>query len=122
MAILMFDGAEIRLKLSRWERLGALVSPPVARIDQVESIEFIDTLWSKDVLRGVRSPGTAIPYVVLIGVMRGSGFKDFCVIKRKKPGVIISFSSGNFQRWIYTLEGSRHAEEQILAGLGPISQ
>jgi len=117
MAILMFDGAEIRLKLSRWERLGALVSPPVARIDQVESIEFIDTLWSKDVLRGVRSPGTAIPYVVLIGVMRGSGFKDFCVIKRKKPGVIITFSSGPFERWIYTLEAGRHAEEQILAKL-----
>ena len=117
MAILMFDGAEIRLKLSRWERLGALVSPPVARMDQVESIEFVDTLWSKDVLRGVRSPGTAIPYVVLIGVMRGSGFKDFCVIKRKKPGVIVCFSGGSFQRWIYTLEGSRHAEDQILAKL-----
>jgi len=117
MAILMCDGAEMRLKLSRWERLGALVSPPVARVDQVASIEFVDTLWSKDVLRGVRAPGTAIPYVVLIGGMRGSGFKDFCVIKRKKPGVIITFSSGPFQRWIYTLEGSRHAEEQILAKL-----
>ena len=117
MAILMFDGAEIRLKLSRWERLGALLSPPVARMDQVESIEFVDTLWSKDVLRGVRSPGTAIPYVVLIGVMRSSGFKDFCVIKRKKPGIIITFSSGPYQRWIYTLEGSRHAEDQILGKL-----
>ena len=117
MAILMCDGAEMRLKLSRWERLGALVSPPVARVDQVASIEFVDTLWSKDVLRGVRAPGTAIPYVVLIGVMRGSGFKDFCVIKRKEPGVIISFSSGSFQRWIYTLEGSRHAEDQILGKL-----
>ena len=117
MAILMCDGAEMRLKLSRWERLGALVSPPVARVDQVASIEFVDTLWSKDVLRGVRAPGTAIPYVVLIGVMRGSGFKDFCVIKRKKPGVIITFSAGPFQRWIYTLEGSRHAEDQILGKL-----
>ena len=117
MANLMIDGAEMRLKLSRWERLGALVSPPVARMDQVESIEFVDTLWSKDVLRGVRSPGTAIPYVVLIGVMRRLKTKDFCVIKRKKPGVIITFSSGPFQRWIYTLEGSRHAEDQILGKL-----
>ena len=117
MAVLLFDGAEIRLKLSRWERLGALVSPPAAKIDQVESVEFVDTLWSKDLLRGTRSPGTAIPYVVLIGVMRGTGFKDFCVIKRKKPGVVITFSSGPYQRWIYTLEGSRHAEDQILGKL-----
>ena len=117
MAILVTDGTEIRLKMSLLERLGALVSPPTARLDQVQSIEFIDELWSKDVLRGVRAPGTGMPYVVLIGVMRGSGFKDFCVIKRKNPGVIITFSSGPFQRWIYTLEGSRHAEDQILGKL-----
>jgi len=122
MAILVTDGTEIRLKMSPLERLGALVSPPTARLDQVQSIQFIDELWSKDVLRGVRAPGTGLPYMVLIGVMRGRGYKDFCVIKRRKPGVIITFSSGKYERWIYTLEGSRHAEEQILAGLGPISQ
>ena len=117
MAILMIDGEQISLKLSLSERLGALVSPPKAGLEQVESIQFVETLWSKEVLRGVRAPGTAVPYVVLIGVMRGSGFKDFCVIKRKKPGVIITFSSGPYQRWIYTLEGSRHAEDQILGKL-----
>ena len=117
MAILMIDGEQISLKLSLPERLGALVPPPTAGLEQVESIQFVETLWSKEVLRGVRAPGTGIPYVVLIGVMRGSGFKDFCVIKRKKPGVIITFSSGPFQRWIYTLEGSRHAEDQILGKL-----
>jgi hypothetical protein len=117
MAILVIEGAEIRLKMSPLERLGALVSPPTARLDQVQSIQFIDELWSKDVLRGVRGPGTGMPYVVLIGVMRGRGYKDFCVIKRRKPGVVITFSSGKYERWIYTLEGSRHAEEQIVAAL-----
>ena len=117
MAILVTDGKEIRLKMSPAERLGAFVSPPTAHLDQVQSIQFIDELWSKDVLRGVRAPGTGLPYVVLIGVMRGRGYKDFCVIKRRKPGVIITFTSGKYERWIYTLEGSRHAEEQIVAAL-----
>ena len=117
MAILVIEGTEIRLKMSPLERLGALISSPTARLDQVQSIQFIDELWSKDVLRGVRAPGTGMPYVVLIGVMRGRGYKDFCVIKRRKPGVIITFASGKYERWIYTLEGSRHAEEQILAAL-----
>ena len=117
MAILVTDGKEIRLKMSLLERLGALVSPPTARLGQVQSIQFIDELWSKDVLRGFRAPGTGLPYVVLIGVMRGRGYKDFCVIKRRKPGVIITFTSGKYERWIYTLEGSRHAEEQIVAAL-----
>jgi hypothetical protein len=117
MANLMIDGDRLSLKLSRWERIAALWSPPAAQLDQVESIEFRDNLWSSECLQGFRAPGTGFPYVVLIGVMRGSGFKDFCVIKRKKPGVIITFSSGPFQRWIYTLEGSRHAEDQILGKL-----
>ena len=122
MAILVTDGTELRLQLSPLEKVAACWPAPNALVSQVESIEFVENLWTTQVLQGVRAPGTAFPYVVLIGVMRRLKTKDFCVIKRKKPGVIISFSSGSFQRWIYTLEGSRHAEEQILAGLGPISQ
>jgi hypothetical protein len=117
MAILVTDGKEIRLKMSPAERLGALFSPPSARLDQVQSIQFVDKVWRRGVIRGLRAPGTGLPYVVLIGVMRGWGYKDFCVIKRRKPGVIITFTSGKYERWIYTLEGSRHAEEQIVAAL-----
>jgi hypothetical protein len=117
MAILLFDGAELRLKLSRWERLGAFWPAPTARLDQVESVQFRENLWTTECMQGVRAPGTGFPYVVMIGVMRRLKTKDFCVIKRKKPGVIITFSSGPFERWIYTLEAGRHAEEQILAKL-----
>ena len=121
MAILVIEGTELKLQLSPLEKVAACWPAPQALLSQVESIEFADELWTTQVLQGVRAPGTGIPFVVMIGVMRRLKTKDFCVIKRKEPGVIISFSSGSFQRWIYTLEGSRHAEEQILAGLGPIS-
>ena len=122
MAILVIEDQGLRLQLSPLEQLAACWPAPKALLSQVESIEYVENLWTTQVLQGVRAPGTSFPYVVLIGVMRRLKTKDFCVIKRKKPGVIINFSSGNFQRWIYTLEGSRHAEEQILAGLGPIAQ
>lgn len=118
MAILVIEGERLRLKLSLLERLGAFVSPPQARLDQVESVQFRENLWTTETLQGVRAPGTGIPLVVMIGVMRRLKTKDFCVIKRRKPGVIITFSSGPYQRWIYTLQGSRHAEEQILGKLG----
>jgi len=118
MAILVIDWDEIRLKLSLPEQLGAFWPAPTARLDQVESVQFRENLWTTECMQGVRAPGTGFPYVVMIGVMRRLKTKDFCVIKRKKPGVIITFSSGPFQRWIYTLEGSRHAEDQILAKLG----
>ena len=122
MAILVIEDQGLRLQLSPLEQLAACWPAPKALLSQVESIEYVENLWTTQVLQGVRAPGTSFPYVVLIGVMRRLKNKDFCVIKRKKPGVIITFSSGSFQRWIYTLEGSRHAEEQILAGLGPIAQ
>ena len=122
MAILVTEGEGLRLQLSPLEQLAACWPAPKALVGQVESVEFVENLWTTQVLQGVRAPGTSFPYVVLIGVMRRLKTKDFCVIKRRKPGVIITFSAGAFQRWIYTLEGSRHAEEQILAGLGPIAQ
>lgn len=117
MAILVIEGSELSLRLSSWERLGAVWPAPKAQLDQVASIDFVENLWSTELLRGVRAPGTGFPYVVMIGVMRRLKGKDFCVIKRKKPGVVITFSSGPFQRWIYTLEGTRHAEEQIMGSL-----
>ena len=117
MAILMIDGDEISLKLSLLEQLGACWPAPKARLDQIQSLEFKESLWTTEAMQGVRAPGTGFPYVVMIGVMRRLKTKDFCVIKRKKPGVIITFSSGPFERWIYTLEGSRHAEDQILGNL-----
>ena len=120
MAILVIEGTELRLQLSPLEQVAAFWPAPKALVSQVQSIEFANSLWTPNVLQGVRAPGTGIPFVVMIGVMRRLTFKDFCVIKRKKPGVIITFSEGPFQRWIYTLEGSRHAEEQILAALPPI--
>jgi hypothetical protein len=122
MAILVIEGEELRLQLTPLEQVAAFWPAPKALVGQVESIEYVENLWTTQVLQGVRAPGTGLPFVVMIGVMRRLKTKDFCVIKRKKPGVIISFSSGSFQRWIYTSEGSRHAEEQILAGLGPIAR
>jgi len=117
MAILVIDGDEIRLKMSLLEQLGAFWPAPTARLDQVESVQFRENLWTTECMQGVRAPGTGFPYVVMIGVMRRLKTKDFCVIKRKKPGVIITFSSGPFERWIYTLEAGRHAEEQVLGKL-----
>jgi hypothetical protein len=117
MATLKIDGDELTLQLSTPERIGALVPAPKAFLDQVESVEFRDNLWSSNLLQGIRAPGTGFPFVVMIGVMRRLKTKDFCVIKRKKPGVVITFSAGPYQRWIYTHEGSRHAEDQILATL-----
>jgi hypothetical protein len=107
MARVIREGNELVLQLSFWEKLGALNSSPRTSIDAIEKIEFIDQLWGSSTLRGVRAPGTAIPYVVLLGTLRGLKFKDFVAMRGRGEGVIITLKSGPFARWIFTLKQSR---------------
>ena len=104
MARVMREGNELILQLSFWEKLGALNSSPRTSIDAIEKVEFVDQLWGSSTLRGVRAPGTAIPYVVLLGTLRGRGYKDFVAMTGRGEGVVITLKNGPFARWIFTLE------------------
>ena len=104
MARVMREGNELVLQLSFWEKLGALNSSPRTALESIEKIEYIDQLWGSSTLRGVRAPGTAIPYVVLLGTLRGRGYKDFVAMTGRGEGVVITLKSGPFARWIFTLE------------------
>ena len=114
MAKLIREGNDLVLSLSFWEKLGALHSSPRTTIASVEKSEFPEKLWSTKTLRGVRAPGTGIPYVVLLGTMRGRGYRDFVAIKGREKGVILTLNSEPFARWIFTLRQSRSEIEAIL--------
>jgi hypothetical protein len=100
--ILKIDN-ELVLELSFWEKMGALHLSPRTSIDSIESIEFIDQLWGSSTLRGIRAPGTALPYVVLLGTLRGRNYRDFVAMKGRGEGVVITLKSGPFARWIFTV-------------------
>ena len=104
MAKIVRVAEEIVLQLSFWEKLGALHSSPRVPINSIEKIEFIDQLWGSSTLRGVRSPGTALPYVVLLGTLRGRNYRDFVAMKGRGEGVVLTLKSGPFARWIFTLK------------------
>ena len=114
MAKLFREHSELVLSLSLWEKIGALHASPRTSIGSVEKVEFSDELWSSKTLRGIRAPGTAIPYVVLLGTMRGTGFRDFVAMKGREKGVILTLNSGPFARWIFTLRQSPSEIEAIL--------
>ena len=103
MAKLVKVGSELILELSIWEKLGALHNSPRVSADAVEKVEFIDQLWGSSTLRGIRAPGTALPYVVLLGTLRGRGFRDFVAMSGRGEGVVLTLKSGPFARWIFTL-------------------
>jgi len=103
MARILKIGNELTLELSFWEKMGALHLSPRTSIDSIESIEFIDQLWGSSTLRGIRAPGTALPYVVLLGTLRGRNYRDFVAMKGRGEGVVITLKSGPFARWIFTV-------------------
>jgi hypothetical protein len=103
MARVIRVGDVLVLQLSFWEKLAALHSNPRAPLASIETIEFVDQLWGSSILRGVRAPGTALPYVVLYGTLRGLKYRDFVAMKGRGEGAVISFKSGPFERWIFTI-------------------
>ena len=113
MAIVKVIGDELVLELSFWERVGAIHSSPRVALRDVTKIEFVEKLWSNEVLRGMRAPGTGFPYVVLLGSMRGRKYCDFTAIKGRGAGVVITFSKGPFERWIFTLRQPKSELEQL---------
>jgi hypothetical protein len=96
------DGA-LTLKLSKLEKIGAIHGDISVSIDQLISKTEVSNPWTKQHLRGVRAPGTAIPYVILLGTMRFKGGKDFCAIYKRTPAVIYEFVDAPFKRWVVSL-------------------
>ena len=96
------DGILI-LKLSALEKIGALHGDISVASSQLISMTEVPNPWTKQHLRGVRAPGTAIPYVILLGTMRIKGGKDFCAIYKRTPAVIYEFAYAPFKRWVVSI-------------------
>jgi hypothetical protein len=103
MAKVIESGGVLTLKLSRLEKMGALHGDISVASNQLISKTEVPNPWTKEYLRGVRAPGTAIPYVILLGTMRFKGGKDFCAIYKRTPAVIYEFADAPFKRWIVSI-------------------
>jgi hypothetical protein len=100
MAQVIEVNGELILQLSLREKIFALHGNPRAKVSDLISTTESDNPWTKEVLRGVRAPGTGIPYVVLLGTMRFKGGKDFTAIYKRGPVRIYEFGAGEYKRWI----------------------
>ena len=96
------DGV-LTLKLTLLEKIGALHDEISVPSTKLISKTEVKNPWTKEHLRGVRAPGTAIPCVILLGTMRFKGGKDFCAIYKRAPAVIYEFADTPFKRWVVSL-------------------
>ena len=94
MAQLTIDGDELLVRLAPLERLAAFrlwdVRFPLASVTDV-AVE--PNVWTA--LRGIRAPGTGIPYVIAYGTRRRRGGKDLALIRGgRRPGLRVDFGDG----------------------------
>ena len=103
MAEVIEVNGELILRLSLREKIFAFHGNPHAKASDLIATTISNKPWSTEVLRGVRAPGTSIPYVVLLGTMRYRRGKDFTAIYKRGPVRIYEFSAGEFKRWIVSI-------------------
>ena len=104
MANIIDHGSEIELSLSIREKIAALHGNLIAKKSDLISRKVVENPWRSGLLNGVRSPGTGIPFYLLLGTMRYKDGKDFTIIYRNKPVEVFEFKSGPYKRWIISKE------------------
>ena len=100
MAKVIEVGDNLILKLSLLEKIGGLHKDLIVPKNNLVKKTVAENPWSKEVLKGVRAPGTGIPYVILLGTMRYKGGRDFTAIYRRRPVTIYEFKDCSYSRWI----------------------
>jgi hypothetical protein len=98
MARLEIVGAELVVRLSRLERVGAFSPEPHVPLSSIRSVRAAADPWRE--LRGIRAPGTGWPGVIALGTRRHGGRKDFCAVYGKGPGVVVELAGAPFERFV----------------------
>ena len=102
MAKVIESANQLQLKLSVLEKIFALHGDIWVDKSLLTKKVMVESPWRRDVLKGIRAPGTAIPFVVLLGTMRYRGGKDFTAIYNRTAVDIYEFKNSAYKRWIVT--------------------
>jgi len=110
MAVISIDGGDLVVRLSALERLAALHGDERFALSSVTDVAVETNIWSA--LRGLRAPGTGIPYVIAYGTRRHRAGKDLALVRGGRgPGLRVDFADGApFARLVATV-----ADPQALA-------
>ena len=93
-------GTYVILSLSRSEKIFGFHKNIHVKYKDLLSVKPVENAWTRKVLRGVRAPGTGIPYVVALGTWRLRKGKHFVAVYLKRPAYILHllaviFSNGS---------------------------
>lgn len=98
--MLKIDGENLRYDLRWLENFGAFGRDPRTKISYLKAVTRHKNPWTSEVLRGIRAPGTGFPFLIMLGTMWHRRGRDFCVVYKRKPVLVLEFDGAGFKRWI----------------------
>lgn len=110
MVSLLLDSTQLDVHLNATEHALSFRKRniSIAR-SQIARVQLTDDAWTW--LRGVPEPATVIPSAFAIGTWKFVGGKDFALIRRRRPSVVIELEEHpEFQRVIVT---TRHGVDLV---------
>lgn len=99
-SLLISQNGTLTYKLSALETIGAFSFSPTASVENILDVKIVDNPWTTEVLRGIRAPGTGFPYLIMLGTMRHRKGKDFCVVYKRRPVIVLELKNEKFKRWV----------------------
>lgn len=99
-SMLISQNGTLTYQLSALEIVGAFSFSPTASVENILDVKIVDNPWTTEVLRGIRAPGTGFPYLIMLGTMRHRRGKDFCVVYKRRPVIVLELKNEKFKRWV----------------------
>lgn len=102
MVVLLLDQTQLEVALSSFERRVSFQRENL-RIPREAIVRVQLTGDPLTWLRGIPQPGVRVPNVLAAGEWKSAGARDFVLIRRRNPGVVIDLKPGSgFDRLVFT--------------------
>ncbi|ORB25572.1 hypothetical protein [Mycolicibacterium parafortuitum] len=111
MAELRIEGDQLRLHLTRAEKIAGLHGDIRVPLSAVRSVEVADDALAA--VTGMRAPGLHWPGRTKIGTWRRRGGKTFAVARAGRPAVQIELSGQDYDRLVVSVADA-HADAESL--------
>ncbi|HZJ26994.1 MAG TPA: hypothetical protein VFF40_08315 [Acidimicrobiia bacterium] len=102
MATFVVEHDRVELRLSFWQHIWTFHGDITFPRSAVTSVRTVADPWTE--LRGIRSPGTGIPRVLMLGTKRGESGKEFVIARRHRPAVVVELEGQSFRRLVISID------------------
>jgi hypothetical protein len=106
MANVIIDEDTVTVSLSAIERLEALHGDVTVLRSAITQVRAVPDGMAE--VHGIRSPGTSLPGVTLVGTWRNGAGATLAVCHGRKPAVVIDLHGAQFDRLVVTVEDPEH--------------